>query len=78
MSVQPASRIVGILMTGMGYDGAAAMTELRRAGGWTLAEAEETAVVWGMPGELVRTGGAAVVAPLDALAARLVQRTATT
>jgi two-component system chemotaxis response regulator CheB len=78
MAVQSASRIVGILMTGMGYDGAAAMTQLRRAGGWTLAEAEETAVVWGMPGELVRTGGAAAVAPLHALAARLIQRTART
>ena len=75
MAVQPASRIVGILMTGMGYDGAAAMAELRRTGGWTLAEAEETAVVWGMPGELVKAGGATVVAPLHALAARLVQRT---
>ena len=47
------------------------MTALRAGGGWTLAEAEETAVVWGMPGELVRAGGAADVAPLDDLAARL-------
>jgi two-component system chemotaxis response regulator CheB len=74
MAVQPPSRIVSVLMTGMGYDGAAAMAQLRRAGGWTLAEAEETAVVWGMPGELVRAGGATVVAPLPALAGRLVQR----
>ena len=74
MAVQPPGRIVGVLMTGMGYDGAAAMAQLRRAGGWTLAEAEETAVVWGMPGELVRAGGAAAVAPLQALASRLAQR----
>jgi two-component system chemotaxis response regulator CheB len=58
-------------MTGMGVDGAAAMTALNAAGGRTLAEAEETAVVWGMPGELVRAGGADVVAPLDELAERL-------
>jgi two-component system, chemotaxis family, protein-glutamate methylesterase/glutaminase len=60
-----ASQLVGVLMTGMGNDGAQAMTRLRAAGGRTIAEAEETAVVWGMPGELVRAGGAEFVAPLD-------------
>jgi two-component system chemotaxis response regulator CheB len=64
-------RLVGVLMTGMGNDGAAAMTRLRAAGGRTIAEAEETAVIWGMPGELVRAGGAEVIAPLDSIAARL-------
>jgi two-component system chemotaxis response regulator CheB len=49
------------------------MTRLRAGGGRTLAEAEETAVVWGMPGELVRAGGASVVAPLGDLAERLVE-----
>ena len=63
--------LVGVLMTGMGDDGVAAMTELKHAGGRTIAEAEETAVVWGMPGELVRAGGAEIVAPLDEIAARL-------
>ena len=55
-------------MTGMGNDGAAAMTELKRRGGHTIAEAEESAVVWGMPGELVREGGADLVVPLDRIA----------
>ena len=41
-------------MTGMGRDGADAMTLLRNQGGRTIAEAESTAVVWGMPGELVQ------------------------
>ncbi|WP_240609464.1 chemotaxis-specific protein-glutamate methyltransferase CheB [Phenylobacterium deserti] len=72
MACIPAARLAGVLMTGMGDDGAAAMTRLRQAGGHTLAEAEETAVVWGMPGELVRAGGAAVVAPLPDLASRLI------
>jgi two-component system chemotaxis response regulator CheB len=58
-------------MTGMGNDGAAAMTRLRAEGGRTIAEAEETAVVWGMPGELVKAGGAEVVAPVDEIAAQL-------
>jgi two-component system chemotaxis response regulator CheB len=66
--VLPARSLAGVLMTGMGSDGAAAMTRLHAEGGWTAAEAEETAVVWGMPGELVRQGGAGVVAPLDSLA----------
>jgi two-component system chemotaxis response regulator CheB len=63
--------LVGVLMTGMGNDGAPAMTELRRLGGRTIAESEESAVIWGMPGELVKAGGAEIVAPLDQLAARL-------
>jgi two-component system, chemotaxis family, protein-glutamate methylesterase/glutaminase len=67
-----AARVVGVLMTGMGNDGAAAMSRLFREGGHTIAEAEETAVVWGMPGELVQAGGAEIVAPLDAIAGHLV------
>lgn len=65
--------IVGVLMTGMGNDGATAMTRLREAGGRTLAESEATAVVWGMPGELVRGGGATLVHDVDDLAAALVK-----
>lgn len=62
------SQIVGILMTGMGSDGASAMTSLHAAGGRTIAEAEETAVVWGMPGELVAANGASWVLPLPEIA----------
>jgi two-component system chemotaxis response regulator CheB len=65
--VEP-SRLIGVLMTGMGRDGAATMAELRAKGGRTIAESEETAVVWGMPGELVRAGGATIVLPLDGIA----------
>ena len=67
----PASQLVGVLMTGMGDDGAEALTLLRAQGGATIAEAEETAVVWGMPGELVRLGGASYVVPLPAIALRV-------
>ena len=66
-------QIVGILMTGMGDDGAAAMTRLRALGGRTIAEAEETAVVWGMPGELVGAGGADWVLPVQDIAEKLQQ-----
>jgi two-component system chemotaxis response regulator CheB len=67
----PPSRLVGILMTGMGSDGAAAMAQMRAEGGRTIAEAQETAVVWGMPGELVRLSGADHVLPLPAITERL-------
>lgn len=72
MAQLPAPAIVGVLMTGMGNDGAAAMTRLAQAGGRTLAESEATAVVWGMPGELVRAGGASQVRDVEDLAAALV------
>jgi two-component system, chemotaxis family, protein-glutamate methylesterase/glutaminase len=65
------NRLIGVLLTGMGNDGAAAMTRLRAAGGRTLAEAEESAVVWGMPGALVQAGGAEIVAPLDEIGDRV-------
>jgi two-component system chemotaxis response regulator CheB len=67
----PASQIIGILMTGMGDDGAAAMTLLRREGGRTIAEAEDSAVVWGMPGELVQMGGADFIISLPGIADQL-------
>ena len=67
----PASQLVGVLMTGMGNDGAAAMTLIHKGGGRTIAEAEETAVVWGMPGELIQLGGADFVVPLPGIAEQL-------
>jgi two-component system, chemotaxis family, protein-glutamate methylesterase/glutaminase len=67
----PARQLIGVLMTGMGNDGARAMAELHLQGGNTIAEAEETAVVWGMPGELVRADGATWTLPLPKIAQRL-------
>ena len=68
--MQPA-RLIGVLMTGMGDDGAKAMCSLREQGGRTIAESEATAVVWGMPGELVRLNGADFVVPLSKISQRL-------
>lgn len=73
MDTVGAERLIGVLMTGMGNDGAATMTEMKLRGGHTIAEAEESAVVWGMPGELVRAGGAEIVAPLERIAACLME-----
>ncbi|MBW2139322.1 MAG: chemotaxis protein CheB, partial [Deltaproteobacteria bacterium] len=54
---------IGVLLTGMGSDGAQAMAKIRQAGGRTIAESEETAVVFGMPKEAIRRGGAEFVLP---------------
>lgn len=56
-------KVVGILLTGMGSDGADGMLAIRRAGGITIAEDESTAVVFGMPREAIERGGAEVVVP---------------
>jgi two-component system chemotaxis response regulator CheB len=69
----PPDRLTGVLMTGMGDDGARAMTTLRRLGGHTIAEAKESAVVWGMPGALVQLDGAEFTAPLATIGKRLVK-----
>jgi two-component system chemotaxis response regulator CheB len=66
-------RLIGVLMTGMGNDGANMMCRLRLQGGRTIAESEQSAVIWGMPGELVKGGGAEAVLPLDAIAGRLIE-----
>ncbi len=64
----PAQALIGVQLTGMGDDGAQAMSELRRRGGRTIAESEETAVVYGMPRALVELGGACEVLPVDRVA----------
>jgi two-component system chemotaxis response regulator CheB len=58
------SRTIGVIMTGMGDDGANAMVDIRRTGGITIAESEESAIVFGMPGETIKRGGAEIVAPI--------------
>lgn len=68
-----AKKLVAVLLTGMGDDGASAMVDIKRAGGLTIAEAEETAVVWGMPGEAVKRGGAELVLPHYAIAGALIE-----
>lgn len=67
------AQIVGVLMTGMGRDGADAMKQVHARGGRTIAESEESAVVWGMPGELVRIGGATSVLPVEEIATGVVE-----
>ncbi len=65
------SRVVGVMLTGMGYDGADAFTEIKKRGGRTIAESQESAVVYGMPAELIDRGGASLVLPATTIAAQV-------
>lgn len=58
------ARAVGVLLTGMGDDGAAGLLAMRRAGAATIAQDEASSVVWGMPRAAVELGAAARVLPL--------------
>jgi two-component system chemotaxis response regulator CheB len=61
-------RVLGILLTGMGEDGADGMATIRAGGGVTIAESEASCVVYGMPRAAVRRGGASLVLPLEEIA----------
>ena len=63
---------IGIIMTGMGRDGAAGLLEMRQAGASTIAQDEATSVVFGMPKEAIRIGAAEAVKPLDEIAETLI------
>lgn len=62
------TRAVGVLLTGMGKDGAQGLRELHRCGATTLAQDRETSVVYGMPGEAVALGAASQVLPIERVA----------
>ena len=64
---------VGVLMTGIGDDGADQMVAIKQAGGHTIAESEQTAVVFGMPREAIERGGACVVAPSHQVAGEILR-----
>jgi two-component system chemotaxis response regulator CheB len=66
-----ADRSIGVLLTGMGRDGALGLLQMRQSGSQTIAQDEASSVVWGMPGEAVAIGAAQLVLPLSAIATRL-------
>lgn len=63
----------GVLLTGMGDDGADGLRDIRTAGGYTIAEHESTAVVYGMPGAAVAQDAVCESLPLQKIASRLKQ-----
>jgi two-component system chemotaxis response regulator CheB len=62
---------VGVIMTGMGADGAEGLLEMRRAGAATMAQDEASCVVFGMPKEAIELGAVEDVAPLERIPAAL-------
>lgn len=66
------ANVTGIMLTGMGKDGATAMREMRDAGAWNVVQDEASCVVFGMPREAIAAGAANEVAPLKEIAARVV------
>ena len=71
MAEQVGSHAIGVLLTGMGEDGAQGLKAIMDAGGYTIAEDESTSVVYGMPGAAVALGGACESLPLDKIAFRI-------
>jgi two-component system chemotaxis response regulator CheB len=65
------AQAVGLLMTGMGDDGAEGMGAIKNAGGMTIAQSEESCVVYGMPKAAIERGYAVRVVPLDVMSATL-------
>jgi two-component system, chemotaxis family, protein-glutamate methylesterase/glutaminase len=64
---------IGIIMTGMGSDGAIGLQEMHRAGGHTIAQDENSCVVFGMPKEAIKLGAAEKVLPLEQIAPYLIK-----
>jgi two-component system chemotaxis response regulator CheB len=66
-----ATHVLGVMLTGMGNDGSDAFTKIKNQGGRTIAESEDSAVVFGMPAELIKKGGATVTLPADRIARQI-------
>ncbi|HKR43164.1 MAG TPA: chemotaxis protein CheB, partial [Paraburkholderia sp.] len=67
---------IGVILTGMGRDGAAGLLEMRQAGAYTLAQDEASCIVFGMPREAIAMGGADEIASLSDMSRRVMTRLA--
>ncbi len=72
LKVFPANKIVGVLLTGIGDDGADGMVKIKKGGGYTLAESEESCTVYGMPKEAYERGGASQVLDFEEIRKKIV------
>lgn len=64
---------IGVILTGMGKDGAAGMMEMKRAGAYNFAQDESSCVVFGMPKEAIKVGGVDEIVPLPEMATKIMQ-----
>ncbi len=72
LNIFPASNIIGVLLTGIGDDGANGMVKVKQGGGYTLAESEESCTVYGMPKEAYERGGASQVMDFDDIRKKII------
>ena len=73
---QLGANAIGVMLTGMGKDGAAAMLEMKRAGAYNFAQDEASCVVFGMPREAIALGAVDEIVPLPKMAERVLARLA--
>jgi len=66
------SNVIGVLMTGMGSDGATGLLQMRQKGAYTIAQDEASSVVFGMPKEAIKLGAAIKVASLDNMSREII------
>lgn len=64
---------MGVILTGMGSDGKHGMLDIKTQGGYTIAESEETAVVFGMPAQAIKNGGVERILPLSEISAEIIR-----
>jgi two-component system chemotaxis response regulator CheB len=64
---------MGVILTGMGNDGKKGMLEIKSKGGYTIAESEESAVVFGMPAEAINSGGVEAVLPISEISSEIIR-----
>ncbi len=64
---------MGVILTGMGNDGRNGMLEIKTKGGYTIAEAESSAVVFGMPGEAIKNGAVETVLPISEISSAIIR-----
>jgi two-component system, chemotaxis family, protein-glutamate methylesterase/glutaminase len=74
VATQAAQNALGVILTGMGKDGAQGLLEMKQAGAYTFAQDEASCVVYGMPREAVAIGAANEVVPLPNMASRILSR----
>ena len=72
MAANVGKNAIGVMLTGMGADGAKAMLRMRDAGAINIVQDEASSIVWGMPGEAYRQGAAHHILPLDKIADQII------
>ena len=71
---QAKQNAIGVILTGMGKDGALGMLEMRKAGAWNIGQDQESCVVYGMPREAANIGAVEEVSPLGEVASRILAK----